>query len=87
VTFATPGKRLTGKGIRNASTSPGLNDKESAWFFPVRHNLGEEFVRCDACGRTQLKFSTNLFANRARHLRSGGQARLVVRNIEIGFIK
>jgi len=87
VTFPTPGKRPTGKGSKKRVHLLGLNDKESVWFFPVRRNLGEEFVRCDARGGRQPKFRTNLLANRTRHLRCGRQARLVLRNIEIGFIE
>ena len=85
--FSDSGQTAHRQGQQKRVHLLGLYDKESVRLFPVRRNLREEFISCDACRGRQVEFRTNLFANRARHLRRGRQARLVLRNIEIGFVK
>jgi len=87
VLLPTLGRRPTGKGSKNTSTSSGCITKSPSGFFQSHAILARNLLGATPDGSRQLEFHANLLTNRARDLRCGGQAGFVLGNIEISFVE
>ena len=64
-----------------------FDDEEAVRFFPVRRDLRQKFVRCDAGRCGEIRLIADLATNRLRRFGRGRNAGELDGHIEIGLIE
>ena len=85
--FADTGNAAYGQRRQEYIHVLRLNDEEAVRLAPVGSDLGQELVRSDARGGSERQLFANLPADGNGNFRCRGQARLVLCDIEVGFVE